>query len=402
MRAPSERSANNPMQSVIFGSSNADSQQQPQGFYNAPPPQQGFGQQQAQDWSQGQPSGQMSGQMSGQASGQASGQMSGQMSDQMGAEMSGSMSRGRANESSRLMPRNISATLLGEGEADERPILEELGIDFGHIKAKTKIVLWPKRSMITPGSAMGNDDDFAGPLLFCLTLGTIMLFKGKVQFGAIYGVFVSGWLGIWAVLNLMSAKVSHDERCRDETHPAAARASSTAPGLAPPPASRRASTQRARTRLSSASASAPPPRSSRAAACYPPHPSPRATRLTRRRVLPASPVAACCPPRPSPRAVHLTSRLAHLTSALLQGIDIYRTASVIGYSLLPIVMLAALSIPVEMRGVAGAIFIPAAVLWCSNAASLFFVAALDADDRRWLLAYPVALFYTCFALITIF
>ena len=65
-------------------------------------------------------------------------------------------------------------------------------------------------------------------------------------------------------------------------------------------------------------------------------------------------------------------------------------------------MLAALSIPVEMRGVAGAIFIPAAVLWCSNAASLFFVAALDADDRRWLLAYPVALFYTCFALITIF
>lgn len=232
----------------------------------------------------------MSGQMSGQASGQASGQMSGQMSDQMGAEMSGSMSRGRANESSRLMPRNISATLLGEGEADERPILEELGIDFGHIKAKTKIVLWPKRSMITPGSAMGNDDDFAGPLLFCLTLGTIMLFKGKVQFGAIYGVFVSGWLGIWAVLNLMSAK----------------------------------------------------------------------------------------------------------------GIDIYRTASVIGYSLLPIVMLAALSIPVEMRGVAGAIFIPAAVLWCSNAASLFFVAALDADDRRWLLAYPVALFYTCFALITIF
>ena len=39
---------------------------------------------------------------------------------------------------------------------------------------------------------------------------------------------------------------------------------------------------------------------------------------------------------------------------------------------------------------------------CANAASLFFVAALDADDRRWLIAYPVALFYTCFALITVF
>ena len=46
--------------------------------------------------------------------------------------------------------------------------------------------------------------------------------------------------------------------------------------------------------------------------------------------------------------------------------------------------------------------IPLAVLWCAYAASLFFVAALEADDRRWLLAYPVALFYTCFALISIF
>jgi hypothetical protein len=71
-------------------------------------------------------------------------------------------------------------------------------------------------------------------------------------------------------------------------------------------------------------------------------------------------------------------------------------------SLLPIVFLAALSVLFEMRGLAGAVCIPIAVLWCANAASLFFVAALDADDRRWLLAYPVALFYTCFALISIF
>ena len=27
---------------------------------------------------------------------------------------------------------------------------------------------------------------------------------------------------------------------------------------------------------------------------------------------------------------------------------------------------------------------------------------INADDRRWLLAYPAALFYTCFALISIF
>lgn len=58
--------------------------------------------------------------------------------------------------------------------------------------------------------------------------------------------------------------------------------------------------------------------------------------------------------------------------------------------------------PYTRRPAPGWVFIPTAVLWCANAASLFFVAALDADDRRWLLAYPVAMFYTCFALITIF
>ena len=39
-----------------------------------------------------------------------------------------------------------------------------------------------------------------------------------------------------------------------------------------------------------------------------------------------------------------------------KGIGFLCTGSVIGYSLLPIVFLASLSIPVEMRGVAGAVF----------------------------------------------
>jgi hypothetical protein len=42
------------------------------------------------------------------------------------------------------------------------------------------------------------------------------------------------------------------------------------------------------------------------------------------------------------------------------------------------------------------------VLWCTNAAALFFVVALGLDDQRWLVAYPVMLFYACFALISVF
>lgn len=155
---------------------------------------------------------------------------------------------------------------------------------------KTGVVLWPKRASLTSTSPIVFDDDFAGPLLFCLALAGLLLLQGKVHFGTIYGVFAIGWFGIWAVLNLM------------------------------------------------------------------------------------------CP----------------------QGIDLLRTASIIGYSLLPIVILAAVSVVFDLRGAVGAVCMPVAVLWCANAASLFFVAALDADDRRWLFAYPAMLFYTCFALITVF
>lgn len=66
-----------------------------------------------------------------------------------------------------------------------------------------------------------------------------------------------------------------------------------------------------------------------------------------------------------------------------KGIDVYRTASVIGYCLLPIVLLAALSIPLDLTGALGIVLVPAAVLWCANAAALFFVVVLEADDQRW-------------------
>lgn len=100
--------------------------------------------------------------------------------------------------------------------------------------------------------------------------------------------------------------------------------------------------------------------------------------------------------------VGLFSLWAVLNLMSLRGLDIYRTASVLGYCLLPIVLLAAISIPLDLTGAWGAAFVPLAIFWCSNAAALFFVVILQADDQRWLLVYPVMLFYTCFALITIF
>jgi len=219
----------------------------------------------------------------------SSGQMSGAMSGQMGGGgLLGSLDGASPRANLGMRARNISSTLLGEGEPDEPPILEELGINFSHIFTKTKAVLWPRRAKLD--QQVIDDCDFAGPLLFCLALATLLLLKGKVQFSYIYIVFITGLFSLWAVLNLMS----------------------------------------------------------------------------------------------------------------LRGLDIYRTASVLGYCLLPIVLLAALSIPLDLTGVWGTVFVPLAIFWCSNAAAIFFVVILQADDQRWLLLYPVMLFYTCFALITIF
>lgn len=84
---------------------------------------------------------------------------------------------------------------------DERPLLEELGINFDHIRIKTLAVLNPLRNA---DISVINDNDLAGPLVFCLLFGASLLLHGKVQFGYIYGIGVLGCLGMYALLNLMS------------------------------------------------------------------------------------------------------------------------------------------------------------------------------------------------------
>lgn len=84
------------------------------------------------------------------------------------------------------------------------------------------------------------------------------------------------------------------------------------------------------------------------------------------------------------------------------GIDAYRTASVLGYCLLPMVGLGGIGIGVGIDGVIGYVLSIASVVWCTYAASAIFVAVLHMDHQRLLVAYPVGLFYGCFALLSIF
>ncbi|RUP12160.1 hypothetical protein BC936DRAFT_139838 [Jimgerdemannia flammicorona] len=59
------------------------------------------------------------------------------------------------------------------GFADEPPLLEELGINFLHIKSKSLSVLNPLRPV---DRHIMDDTDLAGPLLFCLLFGVFLAF----------------------------------------------------------------------------------------------------------------------------------------------------------------------------------------------------------------------------------
>jgi hypothetical protein len=59
-----------------------------------------------------------------------------------------------------------------EGYPGEPPLLEELGVNFGHIKTKTLIVLNPLARI---DQHIMDDSDLAGPILFFLLFGTFLL-----------------------------------------------------------------------------------------------------------------------------------------------------------------------------------------------------------------------------------
>lgn len=185
------------------------------------------------------------------------------------------------------LSQGILAAFGTSGYAGEPPLLEELGVNFSHIKVKTLTVLNPLRSI---DQHIMDDSDMAGPILFFLLFGTFLLMSGKVHFGYIYGVGLVGTLSQYAILNLMA----------------------------------------------------------------------------------------------------------------LKSIDIIRTASVLGYCLLPLVATSALGVAINIDNALGYLVCGLTVLWCTYSSSAIFVSYLQLSEMRVLVAYPLALFYGIFAIMTLF
>ncbi|KAK7503904.1 hypothetical protein BaRGS_00005027 [Batillaria attramentaria] len=86
----------------------------------------------------------------------------------------------------------------------------------------------------------------------------------------------------------------------------------------------------------------------------------------------------------------------------MTGVSVGVTISVLGYCLLPMVILSFAAVLLSLTGVIGIALTCVTVAWCSLSASKLFVSALAMDSQQPLVAYPCALVYGVFALITVF
>lgn len=83
-------------------------------------------------------------------------------------------------------------------------------------------------------------------------------------------------------------------------------------------------------------------------------------------------------------------------------VELYATISIMGYCLLPFVFLAAAALFIDLLhpvGVAFGIFI---VMWSAVAATRLFEHSLDMKDQKFLIMYPIVLFYCVFVMLTVF
>lgn len=187
-----------------------------------------------------------------------------------------------------------------------------------------------------------DDSDLAGPILFFLLFGTFLLFSGKLHFGYIYGLALLGSICLHVILSLMTP--------------------TDGPG-GPGGAS------------SSATASAPQYGGGTGASPYPPESS-----------------------HGHPASVSGPGRPGHFSSTLTFA----RSSSVLGYCLLPLVVTSMVGVVTPTDTPLGIVLTTAAITWCTYSASGMFCAVGRMRGMRVLVAYPLALFYVGFGLMSIF
>ncbi|XP_008639733.1 PREDICTED: protein YIPF7 [Corvus brachyrhynchos] len=86
----------------------------------------------------------------------------------------------------------------------------------------------------------------------------------------------------------------------------------------------------------------------------------------------------------------------------VSGVSHGCVASVLGYCLLPMVILSSSAVVFSLQGIPGTVLALFIIGWCSLSASKIFTSALAMEGQQLLIAYPCALLYGLFALLTVF
>lgn len=69
---------------------------------------------------------------------------------------------------------------------------------------------------------------------------------------------------------------------------------------------------------------------------------------------------------------------------------------------MPFVFLALTSVFVDLSNFGGGLFSLTIILWSTVTATRYFEYGLDMQDRKYLIAYPISLFYFVFMLLSVF
>lgn len=112
----------------------------------------------------------------------------------------------------------------------------------------------------------------------------------------------------------------------------------------------------------------------------------------------ADPSASYNPHLKPPSSSSSSSLAGHFSATL----TFPRSASVLGYCFLPLVLTSLVGIAVPMDTLFGYLLTTAAVGWCTYSSSGMFCAVAQMRGMRGLVAYPLALFYVVFGIMGIF
>eukprot|EP01134_Creolimax_fragrantissima_P002071 CFRG2071T1 len=85
--------------------------------------------------------------------------------------------------------------------------------------------------------------------------------------------------------------------------------------------------------------------------------------------------------------------LLNLMSDATKPVSLGLVCSVLGYCLLPMVVLSLVSALFDLQGIVGLGLVTTSVLWCTISSAKMFVYALAMSDQRLLVAYPCMLLY---------